>query len=97
MRDTSLPGPFAELWKWQVRGSCRGMDPSEFFHPEGERGNQRRSRAEMAKAVCRGCQVLEECREHALAVREPYGVWGGLSEEERARYGDRLDQQRKAG
>jgi WhiB family redox-sensing transcriptional regulator len=23
------------------------------------------------------------CREHALAVREPYGVWGGLSEHER--------------
>jgi WhiB family redox-sensing transcriptional regulator len=23
------------------------------------------------------------CREHALKVREPYGVWGGLTEEER--------------
>ena len=23
------------------------------------------------------------CAEHALAVREPYGVWGGLSEDER--------------
>lgn len=28
--------------------------------------------------------VLEECRRHALRTREPYGIWGGLSEEERA-------------
>jgi WhiB family redox-sensing transcriptional regulator len=27
--------------------------------------------------------VLLACREHALTVREPYGVWGGLSEHER--------------
>lgn len=26
---------------------------------------------------------MAECRSHALAVREPYGVWGGLTEEER--------------
>ncbi|KHF45177.1 WhiB family transcriptional regulator [Saccharomonospora viridis] len=23
------------------------------------------------------------CREHALTVHEPYGIWGGLSESER--------------
>ena len=34
--------------------------------------------------MCATCPVLNECREHSLAVREPYGVWGGLSEEERA-------------
>jgi len=39
--------------------------------------------------------VIEQCREHSLAVREPYGVWGGLSEEERA---DRLSSRlRRAG
>jgi len=27
--------------------------------------------------------VRTECASHALAVREPYGVWGGLSEEDR--------------
>ena len=27
--------------------------------------------------------MLEQCRAHALAVHEPYGVWGGLSEAER--------------
>jgi WhiB family transcriptional regulator, redox-sensing transcriptional regulator len=27
--------------------------------------------------------VIEQCRRHALTVREPYGVWGGLTEDER--------------
>ena len=29
---------------------------------------------------------MRECREHALAVREPYGVWGGLTEDDREAY-----------
>jgi len=28
--------------------------------------------------------VLQQCRTHALSVREPYGVWGGISEDERS-------------
>jgi len=24
-----------------------------------------------------------QCAQHALAVKEPYGVWGGLTEDER--------------
>lgn len=78
-----LPGPVADLWEWQMQGSCRATDPDVFFHPEGERGPSRRNRDEAAKAVCRTCPVLRQCREHALRVREPYGVWGGMSEHER--------------
>lgn len=82
-----LPGPVADIWEWQFAGSCRDADSRLFFHPEGERGPARRDRDAAAKAVCAGCPVLQQCREHALAVREPYGVWGGLSEDDRqARY-----------
>ena len=35
--------------------------------------------------------MLEQCRTHALAVREPYGVWGGLTEEERAAHYAEVD------
>lgn len=80
-----LPGPNADIWDWQLEGSCRGMDSGSFFHPDGERGPARARREARAKAVCRACPVLELCREHALAVHEPYGVWGGLSENERER------------
>lgn len=84
MADFSrLPGPNADLWDWQLLAACRGVDSSLFFHPEGERGAARSSREEAAKEVCMRCPVRSECATHALSVREPYGVWGGLTEDER--------------
>ena len=84
MTDISrLPGPQSDLWEWQLLGACRGKDTELFFHPEGERGPRRANREAAAKAVCATCPVLLQCRRHALAAREPYGVWGGLSEHER--------------
>jgi WhiB family transcriptional regulator, redox-sensing transcriptional regulator len=86
MTDISrLPGPQSDLWEWQLRGACRGKDTELFFHPEGERGPARRNRDAAAKAVCAACPVIEQCRKHALKVREPYGVWGGLTEDDRER------------
>ena len=81
-----LPGPVAALWEWQSQGACRRVDPAVFFHPEGERGPARRRRDDAAKAVCASCPVLAQCRQHALTVREPYGVWGGMTEDEREAY-----------
>ncbi|NBM19193.1 WhiB family transcriptional regulator [Streptomyces sp. GC420] len=84
MADFSrLPGPNADLWDWQLLAACRGVDSSLFFHPEGERGAARTARETSAKEVCMRCPVRAECAAHALAVREPYGVWGGLTEDER--------------
>ena len=84
MADISrLPGPASEVWDWQLLGRCRGLDPDLFFHPENERGAARERRITRAKKICATCPVLEQCRAHALAVREPYGVWGGTSEEDR--------------
>lgn len=78
-----LPQPIAEQWEWQYEGSCRSMDSEMFFHPDGERGPRRRNRENAAKAVCASCPVIAACRTHALAVQEPYGIWGGLSEDDR--------------
>lgn len=84
MSDISrLPGPVADLWEWQYQGACRNLDTEQFFHPEGERGGTRRRRDDAAKAICAKCPVIAQCREYALAVQEPYGVWGGLTQEER--------------
>lgn len=84
MADFSrLPGPNADLWDWQLRGLCRGKDSSLFFHPEGERGAARSGREVAAKEICTNCPVQIPCVEHALRVREPYGVWGGMTEDER--------------
>lgn len=84
MADTrKLPTPVAETYDWQMHGACRGMDSAFFFHPEGERGPAKHNREARAKEVCGRCPVIEQCRRHALAAEEPYGVWGGLSEEDR--------------
>ncbi|HSK28010.1 MAG TPA: WhiB family transcriptional regulator [Jiangellales bacterium] len=84
MADLSrLPGPVADIWEWQLQGACRSADPDLFFHPEGERGPRKTRRDEAARSICAGCPVLAQCRSHALAVREPYGVWGGLTEDDR--------------
>ncbi len=84
MADVSrLPGPNADFWDWQMKAACRGLDSEMFFHPEGERGTAKEVRERAAKALCATCPVIEQCRAHALRVREPFGVWGGLTESER--------------
>ncbi|MER6302438.1 WhiB family transcriptional regulator [Kitasatospora sp. NPDC001539] len=84
MTDTArLPGALEHHWSWQIRGACRTVDTNLFFHPTNERGAAAKQREQVAKSVCARCPVLAECREYALEVREPYGVWGGLTEDER--------------
>ncbi|OJY39278.1 WhiB family transcriptional regulator [Pseudonocardia sp. 73-21] len=79
-----LPAPITDNWDWQMRGACRDLDSAVFFHPTRERGPSRRARVRRAKEICETCPVIEECRRYSLATREPYGVWGGLSEAERS-------------
>lgn len=63
---------------WQTRARCRGIDPDLFFP-----GRDDIVEAELAKAVCIGCPVRDECLEYALdnGIRE--GVWGGVGERSR--------------
>jgi WhiB family redox-sensing transcriptional regulator len=78
-----LPAPVTSNWDWQVHAACRGLNAAMFFHPDNERGRSKRHREARAKAICRPCPVREACLSWALEVREPYGIWGGLSADER--------------
>lgn len=60
---------------WRTLARCRGADNDEFFPSRGKSGDP-------AKGICRGCVVMEECLEWALAARVP-GVWGGTNEQQR--------------
>ncbi|RDI63342.1 WhiB family transcriptional regulator [Nocardia pseudobrasiliensis] len=84
--SAQLPAPNADIWDWQIRGACRGLDSSLFFYPDGERGRARTARENRAKQICHTCPVLAQCRTYALRVREPYGVWGAMTEAEREKY-----------
>lgn len=79
-----LPPPITDNWTWQTAAACRGMDTNAFFHPPGERTEARQARIDAAKQICQGCPVTQECLNHALKAREPYGIWGSQSENERA-------------
>jgi len=70
-------------WQWQSQGACLDGDDTVFFHPTNTRGSVRRRREAAAKRVCAGCPVRIECADYAIRAREPYGVWGGLSEADR--------------
>lgn len=84
-REDLPKGLAAELagWAWRLDAACGGLPSSMFFSPEGERGAARRRRERTAKAVCGSCVVRQHCAAYALAYKERYGVWGGLSEHER--------------
>ena len=70
--------------EWQPRGLCRGNHAHLFFPPPTfERKDDRERREMRAKAICNVCPVLGPCAEYAIAISEPYGIWGGTSEQDR--------------
>ena len=69
---------------WQLRAACRGPAARFFFPPtRSERKDEKADREERAKAICAECAVRSECLDYALRIREPHGIWGGLTEVER--------------
>ena len=72
-------------WEWQLDAACAGMDTSLFYQADNERGASVRLRERKAKAVCARCPVIRNCLKDAIAHNEPYGVWGGMSADERYR------------
>ncbi|GAA4625273.1 WhiB family transcriptional regulator [Cellulomonas oligotrophica] len=49
---------------------CRSNDPELWFA-------ERQAEVERAKALCRGCPLVEGCLAGAVERAEPWGVWGG--------------------
>jgi WhiB family redox-sensing transcriptional regulator len=68
---------------WQEDAKCKGGDVEVFYLPFNARMAEKRRLIAEAKKVCAGCSVREQCLNYALDIKEPYGVWGGMSEEER--------------
>lgn len=86
MTDTAQPRRTHALSdrSWHEQGACREADDTLFFHPDGETGSTKARRIADAKTVCESCPVLARCRDYALEANELFGIWGGLSEDERA-------------
>ena len=63
---------------WADRAACRGYDLSLFF-------SEAALNVQEAKAICRGCPVVDECLAETLRaeVTPRYGICGGLTPDER--------------
>lgn len=70
-------------WQWQQHAACAGEDVNLFFGFDRENAREKGTREAKAKAICFGCPVRVECLEFALDNGEQYGIWGGLTEDER--------------
>jgi WhiB family redox-sensing transcriptional regulator len=90
---TSLPiadaGEAIDERNWRDRAACRGEDP-ELFFTNGQPGTTPMAKLialqiAAAKEVCQSCAARSACLRWALETRQEYGVWGGLSEQERRR------------
>jgi hypothetical protein len=69
---------------WRARAECAGRDTDIFYGADGTRGRPvARSYEQRAKAICRRCPVARECLAYAIRTNEPWGIWGGLTPDER--------------
>lgn len=70
-----LPQMWGARMNWEQRAACKGHPDPEIFHPKpsNTRGIQQ------AKAICARCPVRNQCLTQAME----YGIWGGLTEDER--------------
>jgi len=75
--------PIHSEWEWQEQGSCRDSDPEIFFLDYNLRGKAKNKKEQTAISICNACPVKMKCLEHALNTPEIYGVWGGMTEEQR--------------
>ncbi|MGH2806655.1 MAG: WhiB family transcriptional regulator [Actinomycetota bacterium] len=62
--------------EWQDRAACKRIQVELFFPPAEQE-------ADDAKAICATCEVRQPCLEFAIAAGERFGVWGGLTPQER--------------
>lgn len=70
---------------WHQFAACKGHPLAGDFYPpfHPERKQERLARERRAKSVCAACPVQRRCLRQAIAVDERYGVWGGLTTDER--------------
>lgn len=81
---------------WQEEALCRTLPNILFFGEEGESELERQGREHRAKAVCDRCPVAEPCLEFAMETNQKYGIWGGLTDKERASLKRRRARARRA-
>lgn len=66
--------------EWRDEALCATHEPELFYPDPSDRAG-----IKFAKGICTACPVIDQCRAEAIANKEDFGVWGGLSERDRRR------------
>jgi WhiB family redox-sensing transcriptional regulator len=74
-----LADPFSD---WRNNAPCGHVDPEMFF----DRAAASPDIAAEAKAICGGCPSREMCLDAAMISEEGFGIWGGMTPDERSSY-----------
>ena len=61
---------------WQLDGLCTQTDPDLFFPVNA-------AQQKAATKICAECPVRILCANFAIQTNQEFGVWGGLTEEDR--------------
>ena len=65
---------------WMLDATCRTVDP-ELWFPDDDPWQ-----AQAARRVCQSCPVVAECAEYAIHRYIPFGIWGGMTADDRRDY-----------
>jgi WhiB family redox-sensing transcriptional regulator len=78
---------------WEDLAACAGMDTEMFFSRDGggNKGTEERDKARTARETCRGCPVRLDCLEDSIEHGDQYGIFGGMTPQERNAYAKEHD------
>jgi len=67
------------IQRWRMKAACADVDTDIWFPADTNASPA----ARRAIAICQGCPVRTECLDHAMALPEFHGIWGGLTAPQR--------------
>jgi WhiB family redox-sensing transcriptional regulator len=71
---------------WRTGAECQTDNAVYFYAPSHfERKPEKDLREGIARALCRRCQVRQQCLDYSIDGEESHGIWGGFNELERKR------------
>jgi WhiB family redox-sensing transcriptional regulator len=73
---------------WEQAG-CTDVYPDLFYQVEEERSTQAYDFINSLRSICTACPIWKECLSYAIE-NEQYGMWGGMTSQERASISDPL-------
>lgn len=76
-----LRGPKVPQKAWVNEAGCYDQPIEVFYPPEDDP----KATYKVARSLCERCPVRLPCLDYALETGEKWGMWGGLTPEERTR------------